>query len=146
MEETWVRGLLGGLLIGTAAAAHLLLNGRVAGTSGMLGATLARLTGGPADETARLSMAFLAGAFGAALAVSALWFRPALTVTTSVPTLVLSGLLVGAGVAFANGCTSGHGVCGLSRLSVRSMAATATFMAATAAVVFLTRHVAGGAP
>jgi uncharacterized membrane protein YedE/YeeE len=142
MDGAWLWGLLGGLLIGTASAMHLLLNGRIAGTSGMLGATL-RLQG---DETGRLSLAFLLGAFGAALGVSALLWRPEIVVTTSLPALILSGLMVGVGVSFSNGCTSGHGVCGMSRLSPRSIAATLTFMAATAAMVLLTRHVMGVAP
>jgi len=139
METAWIMGLIGGLLIGAASAMHLLLNGRIAGTSGML-ASLMRLQG---DEAGRLAGAFLLGAFGAALGVSALVFTPQITVTASLPALLASGLMVGAGVSLANGCTSGHGVCGMSRLSLRSIAATLTFMAATAAVVFLTRHVMG---
>ena len=137
MDGAWLWGLLGGLLIGTASAMHLLMNGRIAGTTGMMGAVL-RLQG---DETGRLSVAFLLGAFGAALGVSALVWRPGIEVTTSLPALVVSGLMVGAGVSFSNGCTSGHGVCGMSRLSLRSIAATLAFMAATAAMVFLIRHV-----
>ncbi len=139
METAWIMGLVGGLLIGAASAMHLLLNGRIAGTSGMM-ASLLRLQG---DESGRLAGAFLLGAFGAALGVSALVFTPEISVTASLPALLASGLLVGAGVTLSNGCTSGHGVCGMSRLSVRSIAATLTFMAATAAVVFLTRHVMG---
>lgn len=136
METSWIFGLVGGLLIGTATALHLLLNGRIAGLSGMMKAAASTGT----DEGARLSSGFLLGAFAAAYAVAALWFKPAIDVTTSVPALVVSGLLVGVGVAYANGCTSGHGIAGMSRFSLRSMLATATFMIFTALTVWVIRH------
>lgn len=139
MDIAWLWGLGGGLLIGLATALHLLLNGRIAGLSGMMKAVSTLRT----DEGAVLSTGYLVGAFGAALAVSLLWFQPAITVTTSVPALVISGLLVGVGVAYSSGCTSGHGIAGMSRLSVRSILATLTFMAFTALTVWVLRHQLG---
>jgi uncharacterized membrane protein YedE/YeeE len=139
MDIAWLWGLGGGLLIGLATALHLLLNGRIAGLSGMMKTVSALKT----DEGAILSTGYLVGAFGAALAVSVLWFKPAIAVTTSVPALVISGLLVGVGVAYSSGCTSGHGIAGMSRLSVRSILATLTFMAFTALTVWVLRHQLG---
>lgn len=140
MDMAWLWGLAGGLLIGTASAMHLLLNGRIAGLSGMIRAMVSP----SADSGAMLSLVFLLGAFGAALAVSALWFLPAVQVTQSITALVVSGLLVGVGVSLAGGCTSGHGVSGLSRLSPRSLVAVGTFMVFTAVTVFALRLVTGG--
>jgi uncharacterized membrane protein YedE/YeeE len=139
MESAWLWGLAGGLLIGTASAIHLLFNGRIAGMSGMIRAIVNRDTG----EGTLLGMGFLAGAFAAAMALVALWFTPVVEVTTSIPALLVSGVLVGIGVSYASGCTSGHGVSGLSRLSMRSVVATATFMVFTALTVYVLRHVAG---
>ena len=139
MDIAWFWGLGGGLLIGLATALHMLLNGRIAGLSGMMKAVAVLKT----DEAAVLSTGYLIGAFGAALAVSVLWFQPAIAVTTSVPALIVSGLLVGVGVAYSNGCTSGHGIAGMTRLSVRSILATVTFMVFTALTVFVLRHQMG---
>ena len=131
----------GGVLIGTAAALLLLVSGRVAGVSGMV-ATATRL--GARGTPWTQASAFLFGLpIGAA--VIALQFRtPQLIVTSSPPLLIAAGILVGYGTRLGNGCTSGHGVCGIARLSPRSLAATATFMAAGAATVFIVRHVLGG--
>jgi uncharacterized membrane protein YedE/YeeE len=139
MESSWLWGLAGGLLIGTASAMHLLLNGRIAGISGMLRAVVNRAS----DSETLLSMGFLIGAFAAAMGVVALWFTPPIAVTTSIPALLVSGLLVGIGVAWSSGCTSGHGVSGMSRLSLRSIVATLTFMIFTALTVYVLRHVMG---
>jgi uncharacterized protein len=132
---------IGGLMIGLAAAGFVLMLGRIAGVSGLL-ATSARLsTAGPAWG---IATAFIVGLpLGAAL-VSALAGRPDIVVTTSVPLLVSGGLLVGFGTRLGSGCTSGHGVCGIARLSPRSLAATLTFMATGAATVFVIRRVIGG--
>ena len=131
----------GGLLIGTAAALLLLLSGRIAGVSGMIATTTRLGTGGTPWSQAT---AFLVGLpIGAAL-IALLVRTPEVIVTSSVPLLIFAGLLVGFGTRFGNGCTSGHGVCGMARLSIRSLAATATFMASAAATVFLIRHVIGG--
>lgn len=131
----------GGLLIGTAAALFLLLTGRIAGVSGMTAvATRIGSSGTPWSQ----ATAFVVGLpVGAALIV-AFVRAPQMTVTSSVPLLVIAGLLVGFGTRLGNGCTSGHGVCGIARLSPRSLAATATFMASAIATVFVARHVIGG--
>ncbi len=130
----------GGLLIGTAAALFLLLTGRIAGVSGMA-AVAARIGSGgtPWGQAA----AFIVGLpIGAALII-ALVRAPEFAVTSSIPLLIAAGLLVGFGTRLGNGCTSGHGVCGIARLSPRSLAATGTFMASAIATVFLVRHVTG---
>ena len=130
----------GGLLIGGAAALLLMLTGRIAGVSGMF-ATMVRIA--DAGPPWKLAAAFIVGLpIGAAL-TSLLVRRPDIEVTSSVPLLIAAGLLVGFGTRLGNGCTSGHGVCGIGRLSPRSIAATLTFMAAAIATVFITRHVVG---
>lgn len=131
----------GGLLIGSAAALFLLLTGRIAGISGMTAvATRIGSSGTPRSQ----ATAFVIGLpLGAALI--ALFVRtPEVSVTSSAPLLIAAGLLVGFGTRLGNGCTSGHGVCGMARLSPRSIAATVTFMASAAATVFVLRHVIGG--
>ena len=127
--------LIGGLLLGLSAALFILLNGRVLGISGIVGGLLAPRAG---DTGWRL--AFLSGLMAAPLAY-------ALIATPIVPRidagwglLVLAGLLVGMGTRYGSGCTSGHGVCGLSRLSPRSLVATLSFMGAGFLVVYLVRH------
>ena len=128
--------LAGGLLIGLAAAMFALLNGRIAGISGILGGLLKPVRG---DVSWRV--AFVAGLIGAPWAYAAFSALPRVQVDAGYGVLVAAGLLVGIGTRYGAGCTSGHGVCGLSRLSPRSLAATAAFMAAGFAVVFLARHV-----
>jgi uncharacterized membrane protein YedE/YeeE len=132
--------IAGGLLIGGAAALLLLLNGRIAGVSGML-ATATRIgVGGPPW---RQAAAFVIGLpLGAAL-VAAFVRRPEIVIAASPAALIVAGLLVGFGTRLGNGCTSGHGVCGMARLSPRSIAATLTFMATAALTVFVMRHVMG---
>lgn len=133
--------IAGGLLIGGAAALLLLLTGRIAGVSGML-ATVVRIA--DAGPPWRLAAAFTVGLPIGATLIAAFVRRPDLQVTSSIPLLVAAGLLVGFGTRLGNGCTSGHGVCGIGRLSTRSFAATATFMATGALTVFVVRHVVGG--
>lgn len=130
--------LAGGLIIGTAAAAFVLLNGRIAGISGILGGLLRPVRG---DIGWRL--AFVAGLAGAPLAYSLVASLPVVAVAADDLTLAAAGLLVGVGTRYGAGCTSGHGVCGLARLSPRSMVATAAFMLAGFATVFVTRHLFG---
>jgi uncharacterized membrane protein YedE/YeeE len=125
----------GGALIGAAAALLWLTLGRIAGISGILAGTLAP------DRGWRL--AFLAGLIGAPLGWALLAGAPELQITATPLTLIAAGLLVGFGTRLGSGCTSGHGVCGLARLSPRSMAATGIFMATAAAVVFAMRHLLG---
>ena len=133
--------IAGGLLIGGAAALLLLLSGRIAGVSGMVASVVRIADTGPPW---RLAAAFVIGLpIGAVL--SAAFVRQAdIEVTSSVPLLITAGLLVGFGTRLGSGCTSGHGVCGISRLSMRSIAATFTFIAAAVVTVFVTRHVVGG--
>ena len=132
--------LAGGALIGLAAALLLLLSGRIAGVSGMAARALGIAdTGTPWP----LAAAFIAGLPVGAVIVAEFVRAPAIVVTSSVPLLIAAGLLVGFGTRLGNGCTSGHGVCGVARLSPRSLAATATFMAAGFATVFAVRHLIG---
>jgi uncharacterized protein len=134
-----LNGLLGGLLIGLAAALFLLGNGRIAGISG-IAVSIATATGSRRLESA----AFIAGLILAPIAYAALVGPVVIGVPSSVPLLLIAGLLVGIGTRIGNGCTSGHGVCGLSRLSKRSMAATATFMVVAALVAGLAPLAIGG--
>lgn len=127
--------LMGGILIGTAAALFLAVNGRIAGISGILGGLLR-----PAAGDIAWRAAFIVGLV-VSPALYALFARlPAATIEAGYPLLILAGLLVGAGTRYGSGCTSGHGVCGLSRLSPRSLAATVAFMAAGFVTVFIARH------
>jgi uncharacterized membrane protein YedE/YeeE len=137
MNPDWLYGLIGGLMIGSAAALLLLGTGRIAGISGILGGALA---GSNLAEGA----AVLAGLIGASALYALTLGAPVVTVSGSVPLLAAGGLLVGFGSRLGGGCTSGHGVCGMSRLSPRSLVATGTFMAVAAATVFVTRHLIGG--
>jgi hypothetical protein len=125
----------GGLLIGLAAALFVLFNGRIAGISGILGGLLR-----PAAGDLSWRVAFLLGLVLAPLAWAAVHPLPAVQVDAGTGALVAAGLLVGLGTRYGAGCTSGHGVCGLSRLSPRSLVATLTFMAAGFATVFAARH------
>ena len=129
---------IGGIVIGAAAAMFVLVNGRVAGISGIVGGMLHPRSG---DLAWRL--AFIAGLVLAPLACAMIGVQPSATIDASYPVLIVAGLLVGIGTLYAGGCTSGHGVCGLSRLSPRSLAATLSFMAAGFVVVFVVRHVIG---
>jgi uncharacterized protein len=128
----------GGALIGVAAAMFALLNGRIAGISGVLGGLL-----NPARGDIAWRAAFIAGLVGAPLVVSLFEVVPRPDIQASQGALVAAGLLVGVGTRYGSGCTSGHGVCGLSRLSPRSLAATASFMAAGFFTVYIARHVLG---
>jgi uncharacterized protein len=127
---------LGGILIGVAAAILLLLTGRIAGISGVIGGLLT-----PRRSDIAWRFAFVGGLLAAP--VIWLFFAPAIAprIDTGFGTLALAGVLVGAGTSYGSGCTSGHGVCGLSRLSVRSLAATLMFMVAGFVTVFIVRHV-----
>lgn len=137
-QFTPMASLIGGLVIGLAAAVFVLLNGRVAGISGILGGLLRPVRG---DVNWRL--AFLAGMFLSPVAYGLFAELPTPTIDADNTTLIVAGLLVGIGTRYGSGCTSGHGVCGLSRLSPRSLVATGTFMAAGFATVFIVRHLLG---
>jgi uncharacterized membrane protein YedE/YeeE len=137
---TPISGLLGGALIGASAALLLVLNGRVAGISGIVGGLLT-----PARGEVAWRVAFLAGLIVAPLAYAGLGGAlPPVALDASPAVLVAAGLLVGFGTRLGAGCTSGHGVCGIGRGSPRSLTATAVFMATAIATVFVTRHLLGG--
>lgn len=130
--------LAGGVLIGLAAAMFVLLNGRIAGISGVLGGLLT-----PSRGDVAWRAAFVLGIVAApwAHSIFAAWPQPQIDAGDGA--LVVAGLLVGIGTRYGSGCTSGHGVCGLSRLSPRSLAATAAFMGAGFATVYVIRHLSG---
>ena len=127
--------LIGGAVIGIAAAILALFNGRVAGISGIVGGLLR-----PVFPDVTWRVAFIAGLLLSPMAYAVFSALPALTIDAGYPALCIAGVLVGVGTRYAAGCTSGHGVCGLSRLSPRSMVATLAFMAAGFATVYVTRH------
>jgi uncharacterized protein len=136
-EPTYVASSLGGMLIGAASALLLLLNGRIAGISGIVGGLV---SGQPRGDRA-WRVAFTAGLLAGGLLLG--WVLPGAFApgpVTSWPVIVAGGLLVGLGTRVGSGCTSGHGVCGLSRLSLRSGVATLTFMGTGMATVFVVRH------
>ena len=127
--------LLGGVLIGISSALFILANGRIAGISGILGGLLSRR---PGDMIWRI--AFVLGLIAAPAAIFGLTGPVTATIEANTEVLVIAGLLVGIGTRYGAGCTSGHGVCGLSRLSPRSLVATLAFMGAGMAIVFVMRH------
>ena len=136
--------LLGGVAIGGAAALLILGAGRVAGIAGIVGGALQSVALGRAPGRDAIRWAFIGGL----LIAPWVWrlFAPLPTATSSAgpALLIAAGLVVGIGVRMGNGCTSGHGVCGLSRLSLRSLVNVLAFMGAGAVTVFVLRHVAGG--
>lgn len=132
---TWLDALLGGLLIGIAAAAFMLLNGRVAGISGILGGLLRWQ---PQDRAWRL--AFLMGLVLAPLVYANTLQMPDIRINASFPLLLAAGMLVGFGTRLGGGCTSGHGICGVARRSQRSWVATSVFMGIAVVTVYLMRH------
>ncbi|AJE47617.1 YeeE/YedE family protein [Celeribacter indicus] len=134
--------LAGGILIGTAAVLLMAVQGRILGATGVLAGVLI-----PAQSSDRAwRAALLAGMVAGPLAYMLLTGQmPAVEVPVSKPALVLGGVLVGIGVSYGSGCTSGHGICGMARLSPRSIVATLSFMLSAAITVFVIRHVIGGA-
>jgi len=140
-EFTPITSFLGGTLIGLAAVALMALHGRIAGISGIVSGLLAA----PSTLDWAWRAAFVVGMIASPLAIAfATGPMPAISVPVTPLFLALGGFLVGIGVSLGSGCTSGHGVCGLSRFSARSIVATGTFMATGLITVFLVRHVFGG--
>jgi len=137
---TPLASLLGGILIGISAVALMACQGRVAGISGIL----SRLLPPYEDREALGRTAFILGLVLAPVSVKLAGYSVAQTVSDKLPMMVFAGLLVGFGTVLSNGCTSGHGVCGIARFSARSLVATLVFMASAFATVFLARHVTGG--
>lgn len=131
--------LAGGAIIGFAAAMFALVNGRIAGISGIVGGLMR-----PTLPDAAWRVAFIAGLVVAPIVYILFAQLPPIVIDAGYPVLVVAGVLVGVGTRYGAGCTSGHGVCGLSRAMPRSLAATLAFMAAGFATVFVTRHVIGG--
>ena len=129
---------VGGVIIGIAAGLLALVNGRIAGVSGIVGGLL-----GPTFRDFGWRAAFVAGLILAPLVYGRFAALPSIVIDATYPMLVVAGLLVGVGTRYGGGCTSGHGVCGLSRLSPRSLVATPLFMAAGFATVFVVRHIIG---
>ncbi|MEQ9695507.1 YeeE/YedE thiosulfate transporter family protein [Shimia sp. SDUM112013] len=139
MPVDWIWGLIGGLLIGTGGAVYLLANGRIMGASGIIGG----LVDGTGRNTAAERLIFLAGVFLLPIVLNP-FYRPFSThASENIAVLIAAGLLVGVGTRIANGCTSGHGVCGISRLSLRGMVATVFYIMAGGLTVVLFRHILG---
>ena len=138
---TPISALIGGALIGAAAVLLFLLNGRIAGVSGIAGRLLDREIHNRRDEIA-WRVLFLVGLIIGA-GVYSLWAPVTIHINASVGLLTIAGLLVGFGTQLGSGCTSGHGVCGIARLSPRSIVATLVFMASAMITVFVMRHVVG---
>jgi uncharacterized membrane protein YedE/YeeE len=138
---TPVASTIGGILIGFSAVLLMLFNGRIAGISGILARVFPPYSGADAAS----AVAFIVGLMAAPVCYSAVTGGPVFqTVSANAVLMAIAGLLVGFGTVYGSGCTSGHGVCGLARLSRRSFVATAVFMAMGFLTVFVMRHVFGG--
>ena len=133
----WILGLIGGLMIGAAAAMYLLINGRIMGASGILGGIVDAT--GPTWEKAF----FIAGLILAPLGYGLAFGFPETNLTSNPVLLIAAGLLVGVGTRMANGCTSGHGVCGISRFSIRGITATVAYLLAGFIAMYVGRHMLG---
>ncbi len=136
MEQDWIFGLAGGVLIGVGGAVYLLGNGRIMGASGIIGG----LVDGSARSQARERLAFLAGVVIMPMLLAPFFTDVSTHLTRNVAVIVVAGLLVGVGTRIANGCTSGYGVCGISRLSLRGIVATAFYILAGGLTVAVFRH------
>ena len=140
IEQDWIWGFVGGLMIGGAAALYLLVNGRIMGASGILGGLIDRSGWSTGAERG----AFLAGLVLVPGALAfAFWPGVSTNLTPNLAAVVAAGLLVGIGTRLANGCTSGHGVCGISRLSLRGIVATVFYLLAGGLSVVLFKHLLG---
>ena len=129
---------IGGVIVGAAVAIFVLVNGRIAGISGIVGGLFR-----PAPGDVAWRLAFVAGLMAAPMLYMLAATLPPVMIEASYPTLIVAGLLVGIGTRYGAGCTSGHGVCGISRVSPRSLVATLSFMAAGFATVYVVRHIIG---
>ncbi|MFC2968731.1 YeeE/YedE family protein [Acidimangrovimonas pyrenivorans] len=139
MEQDWVWGFIGGLLIGSAAALYLLVNGRIMGASGIVGGLIDR----SGWQTAPERLAFIAGLVAIPPLLVPLYRVVDTHITPNMAAVVAAGLLVGIGTRLANGCTSGHGVCGISRLSMRGIIATTFYILGGGLSIILFRHILG---
>ena len=139
MEQDWIWGIVGGLMIGSAGAIFLLMNGRILGASGIIGG----LVDGTGSRSWAERLAFLFGLVVVPPLLVPLYSEVSTHITTNLGVITFAGLLVGVGSRLANGCTSGHGVCGISRLSLRGIVATVFYIAAGGITLVLFRHVWG---
>ncbi len=140
IEQNYIYGLVGGLIIGLAGAIYLLGNGRIMGASGVIGG----LVDGSGRAEWRDRALFIGGLIAAPwLALTIIGAEAETNITSNPTVLIAAGILVGFGARLANGCTSGHGVCGISRLSLRGIAATAFYLLAGGFSVLLFKHVLG---
>ena len=139
MEQDWIWGIVGGLMIGSAGAIFLLMNGRILGASGIIGG----LVDGTGYRSWAERLAFLFGLVVVPPLLVPLYSEVSTHITPNLGVIVFAGLLVGVGSRLANGCTSGHGVCGISRLSLRGIVATVFYIAAGGITLVLFRHVWG---
>lgn len=139
LEQDWIMGAIGGLMIGAAAALYLLANGRIMGASGIIGG----LVDGSGRDSWLERAAFIAGLVLVPILLLPLFPGASTNITGNVWVIVAAGLLVGIGTRIANGCTSGHGVCGISRLSLRGIVATAFYLVAGGLTMALFRQVLG---
>lgn len=139
MNTDWIWGFVGGGVIGLAGAVYLLFNGRIMGASGILGALV---DGSARGDPAKERMAFLAGLLIVPSLLS-LFIAVDTHATDNIAVLVAAGLLVGIGTRLANGCTSGHGVCGISRFSLRGIVSTVFYILAGGITVLLFKHILG---
>jgi uncharacterized membrane protein YedE/YeeE len=139
LEQDWIFGFLGGLMIGGGGVIYLLFNGRILGASGVLGG----LADGTGWDTWKERASFIAGLILLPFVLTFLWVRPDTHLNDNWAVLIGAGLLVGIGARLANGCTSGHGVCGISRLSFRGIAATVVYLLAGGISILVFRHLLG---
>lgn len=139
IPQDWIWGFVGGLMIGGAAALYLLVNGRIMGASGILGG----LVDGSGRDTMVERLAFLFGALMVPPLLVPLYDNVDTHITDNAVVIIIAGLLVGVGTRLANGCTSGHGVCGISRLSLRGIVATVFYIVAGGVTMAVMRHLIG---
>lgn len=139
IDQDWLWGLAGGLMIGSAAALYLLVNGRIMGASGILGG----LVDGSGRSTAAERLAFLAGCLIVPALIAWAIGGAQTHLTSNIAVIIVAGLMVGVGTRLANGCTSGHGVCGISRLSLRGIVATLFYLLAGGLMMATARHMWG---
>ncbi|WP_270730882.1 YeeE/YedE family protein [Shimia sp. Alg240-R146] len=139
MPTDWVWGLIGGMLIGLGGAVYLLGNGRIMGASGIIGG----LVDGSGRTAWKERAVFLAGVFLLPILLTPIYREVNTHATTNIAVLIAAGICVGIGTRLANGCTSGHGVCGISRLSLRGIVSTVFYIMAGGLTVVLFRHILG---
>lgn len=139
MNQDWLMGLLGGGLIGTSAAIFLLANGKVMGASGLIGGLVDKTGLGNWQER----LAWIAGLVIVPAIITMLYGVKSTNITGNIPVIIAAGLFVGIGTRIANGCTSGHGICGISRMSLRGIVATVFYIGAGGLTVVIFKHALG---